>query len=87
MQWSQALQVFVPWFLVVAAALLVGIRIATKAGFGTGMAILFGFSIPVALVFLAFSKWPIERQLLALQDLRKKDRRREAPRKVLPSVV
>jgi EamA domain-containing membrane protein RarD len=71
MQWDQALEVFIPWFLTVSFALYVLIRIATKAGFGTGLAILFGISMPIGLIYLAFAEWPLSRQLRALSELRK----------------
>ncbi len=71
MHWDQALAVFVPWFAMEAFGLFVLIRIATRAGFGVGMAMLFAVGWPLGLVVLAFVEWPVTRQLRAMEALRR----------------
>ena len=67
MNWDHALVVPVTSFVTTVVARFVFIRIATKAGIGTGMAILLGVSMPIGLLVLAVSEWRVDRRVRAME--------------------
>lgn len=70
MNWDELAEVVV-WCASVAFGLFTLVRIATRAGFGTGVAMCIGICGPLGLVVLAFADWPALRQRRRADALRR----------------